>query len=114
MMHTIKAVALPYFEKFSSLEEILAACSSDDNRIYPLTHCPSNLARAKKAIAAAFLLGKKNGFDDLVDRYLTRETPDPQSLTDFLVLVRGLQQKWAERMAGHVNSSQITSKHLTG
>lgn len=69
--HAFRNLALPYFDRFASLEEVLRICREDrvDRwRQSPEIHSPSPLRRAKTAIAAAFVLQDRAAFDDLVVR----------------------------------------------
>lgn len=66
VLEAFEKIGMPYLERFASLEETLAALSRDDKEAW-LFH-PFDDVRAKKAIAAAFVSGKHELFEELVER----------------------------------------------
>ncbi len=92
------SIALPYFERFSSLEAILDVTSGEDSWI----HCPFHDARAKRAIAAAFLLGRRETFLQLVEskhkslkeRLSKGANFDERHIAAFDALAHRLSERW--------------------
>jgi len=87
-----KVVGIPYLERFSSLESVLEALSGDDKAAW--LHSPIHGVRAKRAIAAAFLLNKKQAFLELVEKktQFLKERND-FGLQDFLEMADDLREK---------------------
>lgn len=109
MKTAVHSVALPYFGRFSSLEEVLRMLSEDDSTWGSEAHRMGMSVGSPNggmhAIAVAFLLDKRNEFEELVDR-LTRvykqEVADgsfsyEQMLPSFLALAEDLKRRWTER-----------------
>lgn len=57
-------VAFPFFERFNSLEAILDLLSRDDLEADHM--CPLSWERARRALGAAYLLGRREQFHDLM------------------------------------------------
>ena len=95
IMEKLKTLGLPYFERFSSLEKILDVLSGDDKAAWQ--HCCLHGDRAMSAIAAAYLLSRKEECLDLIQRktlYLeSRNDPD---LPYFLEMARALKSRLGE------------------
>jgi len=90
IMDDFRTTGIPYLERFSSLEEILSALSGDEpaNRL----HAPLHADRARKALAAAYLLGRKDEFNSLIEaktRYLTER--NDFGLDNFKAFAESLQ-----------------------
>ena len=102
IMEAFKQVALPYMERFSSLEEILAVTMKDDGT--GGLYSPLNTMRAKTAIAAAFVLGKRELYEHLVDQkteYLKKRgnswAPNfTSALSEFRSFVGELGKRWPD------------------
>jgi hypothetical protein len=96
IISAIETVAVPYWERFPSLDDVLAVTSGDDRASW--IHSPFDDIRAKTAILAAFALGKKDEFDDLVKRKFQllrdREDLDFQSISR---LANALATSWPEQ-----------------
>ncbi len=88
-----KEAALPQLERFTTLEDILALCSRDDPEAR-LWGQPVKLAT--RAIGAAFLLGRRDELDRLVEHktHVLRKVPDRMQLPVFLSLAEHLTAKW--------------------
>lgn len=109
METAISGIALPYFQRFSSLEEVLRVLSrwdEESKRMKMLLDIP---ATGMKAIAAAFILNKKEAFDDLLRRFIhsyeermKKDFDCEQGLPDFLALAEDLKKRWAEQKDSEV------------
>ena len=64
ILAVLESVGLPYLQRFSSLEEVLSALSFDDQDAW--LHSPIDHIRAKRAIGAAYWLGRRETFTQLV------------------------------------------------
>ncbi len=65
IVRAFDSIALPYFSRLSSLEDILPIVSHDDPEAW--LHAPLHGDRAQTALAIAFLLDQKHTFNQLVD-----------------------------------------------
>ena len=63
-LETVQAIGIPSLERLSSLDAIFSVLRRDDEE--GRRYCPFLDVRAIKAIAAAFLLGQKGLFDEVV------------------------------------------------
>lgn len=85
MLQAFAQIGLPYLEKYSILENALEAFSRDDKESWNVSMVDD--ARAKKAIATAFLLNKKELFHELAEKktaYLKAKNDSGlQSFLDF-------------------------------
>ena len=83
ILEAFKIIGVPYLQRFSSLEEVLSVLADDDKASW--LHCPFHDVRAKKAIAAAFVLGRRELFGKLVESkaQFLKERKDP-GLSGFL------------------------------
>ncbi len=99
-MGAVSELAIPYFERFTSLEEVLLVCSVDvHGGLSPSINNPMDLPRAKTAIAAAFLLGRREKFDRLVEEkteFLKHKSKQRPDFAEFAALVELLRQKWED------------------
>lgn len=88
-----EAIALPYLEKYASLDEILSVLSGDDASAW--LHSPLHGARAQKAVGAAYLLGQKDTFDKLVESKTAflKERND-FGLSKFVAFANNLSENW--------------------
>jgi len=86
-------IAVPYWERFSSLNEILATTSDDDASAW--IHSPIDTTRAQTAITAAFVLGDKAEFEALVRRKIEYLKGKPKyELQAFTRLADQLSKSW--------------------
>lgn len=107
METAIHGIALPYFQRFSSLEEVLCILSKWDEESHRKKMLLDIPATGMKAIAAAYILNKRDVFDDLLLRFIpsyeerAREDIDcEQGLPHFLALAEDLKKRWSERESG--------------
>src|SRR5436190_22794742 len=63
ILEAFELIALPYLNRYSMMDQALAALKGDD-RVASL-HMPIHDARAKRALGLAFLLGAKQQFDEI-------------------------------------------------
>jgi hypothetical protein len=92
MLQAFAQIGLPYLEKYSVLENALEAFSGDDRAAWHVS--PIHDARAKRAIAAAFLLNKKEIFHELAEKktaYLKAQ--NDSGLQSFLDFKRKLEDR---------------------
>lgn len=87
-------IGVPILLRFSSLDEVLDVCARDDQeaRLYE----PFLYMRAMKAVGSAFLLGRRDEFQRLVEYksvYL-REQGDDFDLSYFLPFAERLATRW--------------------
>lgn len=97
VLDAFEKIGGPYLERFSSLEEVLTVLSGDDKDSW--IHCPFNDVRAKKAIAAAFLLGRRETFEKLVESktlyFKDRKDPSlPAFIPPFTAFAEYLAKRW--------------------
>lgn len=93
-MALFESVGLPYLEKYSNLEQALAALSGDDRPSW--LNAPFHDLRAKRAIGLAFVLGHHERLDDLIaakNRFL-KERHD-SGLDRFLAFAKDLKGRAA-------------------
>lgn len=90
---TFRQVGLPYLDRLTTLEQIAAALADDGPNAW--LYLPFRDIRASKAVIAAFLLGDRDRFDELVERKarLLQEKHD-RGLGDFQVIAQGLTKRW--------------------
>ena len=93
ILSAFETFALPYWERFSSLEEILAVTAGDDRASW--IHSPFDGTRAETAITAAFVLGKKDVFEDIV-KHKTQLLKDRHDINfqSFATLADTLAKNW--------------------
>jgi hypothetical protein len=92
IVEAFETIGLPYLERFSTLEEILACAARED---MGELCAPFPATRAKMAIAAAYLLGKKELFTHLVDQkaeYVKER--HAQQLPSFMAFAEALGKLW--------------------
>jgi len=97
-------IALPYFSRLSSLEDILPIVSHDGPEAW--LHAPLHGDRAQTAIAIAFLLDQKHTFNQLVEdktRYLTER--HESGLAQFKGAAQSLSERWSTSQ-GQTGSSK--------
>jgi hypothetical protein len=93
-MALFESVGLPYLQKYSDLEQALAALSGDDRPSW--LHSPFHDLRAQRAIGLAFVLGRHERMDELIaakTRFL-RERNDP-GLDRFLAFAKDIKGRAA-------------------
>jgi hypothetical protein len=94
VMALLESVGLPYLEKYSNLEQALAALSGDDRASW--LHSPFHDLRAERATGLAFVLGHHERLDELIaakTRFL-RERND-LGLDRFLAFAKELKGRAA-------------------
>jgi hypothetical protein len=92
MLEAFAQIGRPYLEKYSVLENALDAFSRDDRASWKVSLVHD--ARAKQAIATAFLLGKKKLFYELAEKktaYLKAQ--NDSGLQSFLDFRRKLEER---------------------
>ena len=99
MLRTVRAVALPFFDRFSSLAECLKVLALDGEEGSQFKS--GEPGRAMAAVAAAFVLGNRGTFDEVVEykaRFLREFCAGKElweaRLPEFLALVEDLQRRW--------------------
>jgi len=100
IMRMVHDFILPYFQRFSSLEETLNVLSAND-RESTRHHSRSAGWGAMDAVAAAFVRGDRNRFEEVVEQkiqYLAQiPLPNPQIdklMPVFRALVENLRRRW--------------------
>jgi hypothetical protein len=99
MMALFESVGLPYLEKYSNLEQALAALSGDDRASW--LHSPFHDLRAQLAVGLAFVLGRHERLDELIAakaRFL-RERNDP-GLDRFLAFAKEVKSRAVAASSG--------------
>ena len=92
MLSAFSSIGLPYLERYSIMEDALEALSRDDKTGW--LHSPVHEMRAKRALALAFLLHKKDSFRRLADEksaFLASRN-DPK-LGEFLSFIQKLENR---------------------
>jgi len=94
MISLFESVGLPYLETYSNLERALAVLSGDDQASW--LHSPFHDLRAQLAIGLAFILGRHDRLDALIDAKtgFLRDCNDP-GLENFLALAQDLKGRAA-------------------
>ena len=94
VMALFESVGLPYLEKYSNLEQALAAVSGDDHGSW--LHSPFHDLRANRAIGLAFVLGRHERLDELIaaKTQFLRERNDP-GLGRFLAFAKEIKGRVA-------------------
>jgi hypothetical protein len=88
--------AFPFWERFSSVEEILSVTSGDD--LTAQLYSPFDHIRAQTALAAAFLLGQKRAFNELIkSKTQLLEGKHPSELHVFLEFAEELATHWPKK-----------------
>ena len=92
-------MALPYFERYSDANNVLAVLSGDSRDCW--LHSPFDHVRAIRAVALAYLAGGRESFEDLVDRkrgFLTvsSDRNAQRNLPLFDEIVAKLRSRWGE------------------
>jgi hypothetical protein len=86
----IRAVAWPFFDRYSSMRNVLAALSSPNPRDWKLA--PGHLARCRRAIALAFMIGSADDIGAVTNACETLLSEKDQSalsaLCEFATSVR--------------------------
>jgi hypothetical protein len=98
ILAAFNSIGMPYVERFSDLSEVLSTLSGDE-RAY-------DHVGAQRAIAAAFILGRKDLFDQLVEaktRYMEQQN-DRFGLAQFLPVAEELAEWWSSPDAGRLES----------
>lgn len=87
--------ALPYYERYSTLENALEVFASDER---PLSlHCVFNDVRAKNALAVAYLMKNRPLFEELFEKKKQfLEGRKDEDYTGFLKLANDLRERWLE------------------
>jgi hypothetical protein len=105
IMQMVRNFILPYIERFSSLEEIVRVLSSE-NKESTKQDLFWGPWRAMHAIAAAFVLGDRNRFDEVIEqkkRFLSQiSLPNAQMERDMpklLAMIEELRRRWDEKEA---------------
>lgn len=98
IMKEIELIGLPYLERFSELDEILAVLAEDN--AHARLHSPLHASRAKRAIGAAYLSDKKDEFFRLVETkslFLEKNViQEVNGLQEFRNLASQLAKKWTD------------------
>ncbi len=91
--------ALPYFIRFSKLEEVLRVLLIDNHKSPENIHCVFDLPRAKRAIAATYVLCDLELFEDLAVKkleFLKTRSKQCHDITEFTALVDILRENWGK------------------
>jgi hypothetical protein len=92
VMAHFESVGLPYLEKYSNLEQALAALSGDDRASW--LHAPFHDLRAARATGLAFVLGHHTRLDELIatKTQFLKDRKDP-GLENFLAFAREIRSR---------------------
>lgn len=94
LLEAFQSMGLPYLERYTSLDDTFSVLSADDPAAW--LHSPIHHERAKRAIAAAFLLRLRDRFEQLVDakaRFL--ESRKDFGLEGFKSFADALEKRWS-------------------
>ena len=109
IMHLVHSFAFPYFERFSSLEEILDVCASrDQSKAFNSV----SEVRPAFALAAAYLIGDRDRYNsvlaDLTDYIESVPIFNDTGNTTFYAVAADLEQRWKAKESGAGNLSTGT------
>lgn len=98
LMEAFESVALPYYREFSNPEQLLAVLSGDSRECW--IHAPFDHIRAIRAVALAFLLGRREQFEELAGRKrallaMSKDRNAQRNLPAFDGVVEQLRRRWA-------------------
>lgn len=107
MESAVRGIALPYFERFSSLEEVLQVLSRWDDESERMEMAIDFPSAGMSAIAAAYVLENRNEFYHIFNSFLPvyKERAEQgnfvyeSGLPEFLALADDLKKRWAEQEA---------------
>ena len=99
LMEAFEHIALPYYQKYSDPNNALAVLSGDSRDCW--IHAPFDHARAIRAVALAFLAGRREGFESLVERKrgvlaASGDRNAQRNLPLFDDIVAKLRARWGE------------------
>ena len=102
ILEVFDTVAQPYYRDYSDSETLLKVLSGDSRDCW--IHAPLEHARSIRAVALAFLLGRSEQFDELIQRKrallaMSKDRNAQRNLPVFEKVVEQLRSRWAAQHA---------------